>query len=70
MVTCPFPSPPSDPNKGLDVPVTWPRFQSHDQQYLEINSKMDRGFVGQNLRLRYVHFWGSILPDLPFIKYE
>ncbi|KAJ3605877.1 hypothetical protein NHX12_027920 [Muraenolepis orangiensis] len=59
-----------DPNKGLDVPVTWPLFDTHSQQYLEINSKMNRGFVGQKLRQRYVHFWESVLPNIPLVKYD
>lgn len=55
----------SDPNKGdLSVPVTWPQFTSTGHQYLEINSRMDAGYVNQRLRLRFVHFWSSILPNL------
>ncbi|CAL8317784.1 unnamed protein product [Lota lota] len=59
-----------DPNKGLSVPVTWPRFQKDSHQYLEINSKMNRDYVRQKLRMRHVHFWGTVLPKLPVIKYE
>ncbi|XP_068190976.1 bile salt-activated lipase-like [Antennarius striatus] len=55
-----------DPNKGeLSVPVTWPPFTSSGHKYLEINSKMNKNYVHQNLRLRYVHFWTNILPNLP-----
>uniref|UniRef100_A0A8C9YYW3 Carboxylic ester hydrolase n=1 Tax=Sander lucioperca TaxID=283035 RepID=A0A8C9YYW3_SANLU len=54
-----------DPNKGESVPVTWPRFTSTEHQYLEINSKMNKNYVGQKMRMRYVHFWTSILPNLP-----
>lgn len=55
----------SDPNKGdLSVPVTWPQFTSTGHQYLEIKSSMDAGYVKQRLRLRFVHFWSSILPNL------
>ncbi|AWP14971.1 putative bile salt-activated lipase-like [Scophthalmus maximus] len=54
-----------DPNKGeLSVPVAWPRFLSTGHQYLEINSDMKKGAVGQKMRMRYVHFWTSILPNL------
>uniref|UniRef100_A0A8C9YY12 Carboxylic ester hydrolase n=1 Tax=Sander lucioperca TaxID=283035 RepID=A0A8C9YY12_SANLU len=54
-----------DPNKGESVPVTWPRFTSTEHQYLEINSKMNKNYVGQKMRMRYVHFWSSVLPNLP-----
>ncbi|XP_030198214.1 bile salt-activated lipase [Gadus morhua] len=58
-----------DPNRGLDVPATWPRFDSNSHQYLEINSEMNRGYVRQRLRMRYVHFWGNILPQLSLLKF-
>ncbi|KAM3874402.1 bile salt-activated lipase-like [Diretmus argenteus] len=55
-----------DPNKGdMRLPATWPRFTSTGQQYLEIHSKMDPSYVRHTLRIRYVHFWTSILPNLP-----
>ncbi|XP_029300719.1 LOW QUALITY PROTEIN: bile salt-activated lipase-like [Cottoperca gobio] len=55
-----------DPNKGeLRVPVTWPQFTSTGHQFLEINSKMNKNYVRQNLRMRFVHFWTSVLPGLP-----
>ncbi|XP_068585844.1 bile salt-activated lipase-like [Cebidichthys violaceus] len=55
-----------DPNKGESrVPVTWPKFTSDGHQFLEINSKMDNNYVGQKMRMRYVHFWTSVLPKLP-----
>ncbi|XP_029024966.1 bile salt-activated lipase-like [Betta splendens] len=54
-----------DPNNGaLSVPVTWPAFSS-GERFLEINSKMNKDYVRQKLRLRYVHFWTSVLPSLP-----
>lgn len=57
----------SDPNNGdLKVPATWPKFTSSAQKFLEINSKMNVNYVKQKLRLRYVHFWTSILPNLSF----
>ena len=73
MVTCRFVPPPSpspfrDPNRGLDVPVTWPTFDSVNHHYLEINSKMNRDYVRQRMRMRYVHFWGSVLPQLSFLQ--
>ncbi|XP_032426156.1 bile salt-activated lipase-like [Xiphophorus hellerii] len=60
-----------DPNVGnLRTPATWPTFTSTGHQFLEINSKMDAGYVGQKLRLRYVNFWTSIFPNLPSIYSE
>uniref|UniRef100_A0A8C6KTU9 Carboxylic ester hydrolase n=1 Tax=Nothobranchius furzeri TaxID=105023 RepID=A0A8C6KTU9_NOTFU len=57
-----------DPNKGgLSVPVSWPAFTSTGHQFLEINSKMDKGYVGQKLRMRFVNFWTSVLPNLPTV---
>ncbi|KAK5599013.1 hypothetical protein CRENBAI_000210 [Crenichthys baileyi] len=57
-----------DPNSGdLRVPATWPTFTSTGHRFLEINSKMDAGYVGQKLRLRYVNFWTSVLPSLPTV---
>ncbi|XP_028274095.1 bile salt-activated lipase-like [Parambassis ranga] len=60
-----------DPNKGdSKVPATWPKFTSTGHQFLEINSKMNANYVGQKLRLRYVHFWTSVLPNLPTVVSE
>ncbi|KAM4527220.1 bile salt-activated lipase-like [Odontesthes bonariensis] len=57
-----------NPNKGeLRVPATWPEFTDSGHKFLEINSKMDPSYVRQSLRLRYVHFWTSVLPNLPEI---
>ncbi|KAM4719179.1 uncharacterized protein FYW61_015025 [Anableps anableps] len=55
-----------DPNIGdLSVPATWPTFTSTGHKFLEINSKMDASYVRQKLRMRYVNFWTSVLPNLP-----
>ncbi|XP_054612869.1 bile salt-activated lipase-like [Dunckerocampus dactyliophorus] len=60
-----------DPNKGdLSVPATWPRFNKTGQQYLEINAQMDQSYVRRKMRMRYVHFWTSILPSLPDVSEE
>ncbi|CAG5867226.1 carboxyl ester lipase, tandem duplicate 1 [Menidia menidia] len=60
-----------DPNKGeLSVPATWPEFTNSGHKFLEINSRMDSSYVRQKQRLRYVHFWTSILPNLPDIISE
>ncbi|XP_040929096.1 bile salt-activated lipase-like [Betta splendens] len=54
-----------DPNVGnLEVPVTWPTF-TNEEQYLEINSDMDKNYVGRKMRLPFVRFWASVLPSLP-----
>ncbi|XP_056288511.1 bile salt-activated lipase-like [Pseudoliparis swirei] len=55
-----------DPNIGESgVPTTWPKFTRDGHFFLEINSKMDRNYVQQKMRLRYVNFWTSVLPNLP-----
>ncbi|XP_072227674.1 bile salt-activated lipase-like isoform X2 [Leuresthes tenuis] len=55
-----------DPNKGeLSVPATWPEFTDSGHKFLEINSKTSPSSVKQSLRQRYVHFWTSVLPNLP-----
>uniref|UniRef100_A0A8C6V7E2 Carboxylic ester hydrolase n=1 Tax=Neogobius melanostomus TaxID=47308 RepID=A0A8C6V7E2_9GOBI len=54
-----------DPNQGgSKVPATWPLFTSRDQ-YLEIHHDMDRSYVHQKMRMRFVKFWTSVLPSLP-----
>ncbi|XP_028317973.1 bile salt-activated lipase-like [Gouania willdenowi] len=58
-----------DPNIGdLSVPVPWPRFTSEGHRYLDISHKTDHNSVGHRMRLRYVHFWTSVLPNLPTFK--
>nr|QBY97786.1 bile-salt activated lipase [Chelon labrosus] len=60
-----------DPNKGdLSVPAVWPEFTASGHQFLEINSDMNSNFVKQKMRMRYVHFWTSILPSLPTLYSE
>uniref|UniRef100_A0A3Q1GKF9 Carboxylic ester hydrolase n=2 Tax=Acanthochromis polyacanthus TaxID=80966 RepID=A0A3Q1GKF9_9TELE len=60
-----------DPNNGdLKVPATWPRFTGDGAQYLEIHNKMNKNYIKQRMRLRYVNFWTSILPNLPTIASE
>lgn len=55
-----------NPNQGdSKVPATWPLFKSDGHQYLEIHHDMDHSYVHQKMRLRYVHFWTSVLPSLP-----
>uniref|UniRef100_A0A8C8DII2 Carboxylic ester hydrolase n=1 Tax=Oryzias sinensis TaxID=183150 RepID=A0A8C8DII2_9TELE len=55
-----------DPNSGgLSVPVTWPAFTNADHKFLEINANINSASVREMLRLGYVYFWTSYLPDLP-----
>ncbi|NXA15849.1 CEL lipase, partial [Sapayoa aenigma] len=55
-----------DPNKGnSDVPVSWPAYTSKATYYLEINNKMNKKSVKQDLRSRFVTFWNSVYRSLP-----
>ncbi|KAM3874434.1 bile salt-activated lipase [Diretmus argenteus] len=57
-----------DPNKGEErLPATWPRFTSTGHKYLEFNADMNKNYVKQKMRVRYVHFWTSVLPSLPSV---
>lgn len=57
---------PSDPNKGhSDVPVSWPAYTNDGKHYLDINHKMNKDSVKQNLRSRFVTFWNSVYLKLP-----
>ncbi|XP_071622138.1 bile salt-activated lipase isoform X1 [Heliangelus exortis] len=55
-----------DPNKGNSkVPVTWPPYSNEGTYYLEINSKMNKNSVKQDLRAHFVKFWNSDYLKLP-----
>ncbi|XP_041262647.1 bile salt-activated lipase-like [Onychostruthus taczanowskii] len=55
-----------DPNKGhSDVPVSWPAYTNNGKFYLDINHKMNKNSVKQNLRSRFVTFWNSVYLKLP-----
>ncbi|NXQ33337.1 CEL lipase, partial [Alaudala cheleensis] len=55
-----------DPNKGhSDVPVSWPLYTSQGKYYLDINNKMNKNSVKQDLRSRFVTFWNSVYLKLP-----
>ncbi|XP_026196101.1 bile salt-activated lipase-like [Anabas testudineus] len=59
-----------DPNVGENsVPVNWPEF-TDGEKFLEINSKMNKNYVGEKMRLRYVNFWASVFPSLPTVVSE
>ncbi|KAM3660256.1 bile salt-activated lipase-like [Ammospiza maritima maritima] len=55
-----------DPNIGhSDVPVSWPAYTDKSKYYLDINHKMNKDSVKQNLRSRFVTFWNSVYLKLP-----
>ncbi|NXA77103.1 CEL lipase, partial [Thryothorus ludovicianus] len=55
-----------DPNKGhSDVPVSWPAYTEKIKFYLDINNKMNKNSVKQDLRSRFVTFWNSVYVKLP-----
>ncbi|NXU10189.1 CEL lipase, partial [Pardalotus punctatus] len=55
-----------DPNKGnSDVPVSWPAYSNDGKYYVDINSKMNKDSVKQDLRSRFVTFWNSVYRKLP-----
>ncbi|KAM4889736.1 bile salt-activated lipase-like isoform 1-T4 [Sylvia borin] len=55
-----------DPNKGYsDVPVSWPAYTNKGKYYLDINNKLNKNSVKQDLRSEYVTFWNSVYLKLP-----
>ncbi|XP_033981816.1 bile salt-activated lipase-like [Trematomus bernacchii] len=49
-----------DPNEGeLSVPATWPTFNSTGQKFVELNSKMNESYVGENMRMPFVDLWNN-----------
>ncbi|KAK1884119.1 Bile salt-activated lipase [Dissostichus eleginoides] len=57
-----------DPNEGgLSVPATWPSFNSTGQKFVELNSKMNESYVGENMRMPFVDLWTNVIPNLPAI---
>ncbi|NXY48042.1 CEL lipase, partial [Ceuthmochares aereus] len=55
-----------DPNKGnSDVPVNWPPYTNDGHHYVDINNKMNKDSVKQNLRARFVTFWNSVYQNMP-----
>ncbi|XP_033981546.1 carboxyl ester lipase, tandem duplicate 2 [Trematomus bernacchii] len=60
-----------DPNKGGQrVPTPWPQFTSTGHQYVEIHHDMNKAYVREKMRMRHVHFWTSVLPNLPISASE
>ncbi|CAN9504824.1 unnamed protein product [Ophioblennius macclurei] len=60
-----------DPNNGgLNVPATWPKFNSNTHLFVELSHDTDKNSVGQQMRLRYVHFWTSVLQSMPTFASE
>ncbi|XP_064827202.1 bile salt-activated lipase-like [Oncorhynchus masou masou] len=57
-----------DPNNGESkVPVTWPAYTTSGQKYLEINAHMNKNYVHEKMRVRFVNWWFNIFPSLPSI---
>ncbi|NWH36393.1 CEL lipase, partial [Chloropsis hardwickii] len=55
-----------DPSQGhSDVPVSWPAYSNKGKYYLDINNKMNKNSVKQDLRSRFVTFWNSVYLKLP-----
>nr|XP_033952092.1 bile salt-activated lipase-like isoform X1 [Pseudochaenichthys georgianus] len=60
-----------DPNEGeLSVPATWPTFNSTGQKFVELNSKMNESYVGENMRKDFVDLWNNVIPSFPDIIAE
>ncbi|KAM9437105.1 bile salt-activated lipase-like [Salvelinus alpinus] len=57
-----------DPNNGESkVPVTWPAYTTSGQKYLEINAHMNKNYVHEKMRVRFVNWWSNIFPSLPSV---
>ncbi|KAJ8390012.1 hypothetical protein AAFF_G00111730 [Aldrovandia affinis] len=57
-----------DPSTGESrVPVAWPAFTSSGHQYLEINDKINRDSVQQNLRIPFVQYWTETYARFPTV---
>ncbi|KAL0965534.1 hypothetical protein UPYG_G00282540 [Umbra pygmaea] len=55
-----------DPNQGeSNVPVTWPAYTTSGQSYLEINSSMDKNYVHEKMRVRFVNWWSNVYNNMP-----
>lgn len=51
-----------DPNRPVPVNVTWPKYESSSQAFLEIDRDTDSGKHFFDARQR--HFWMEVIPDL------
>ncbi|XP_033958847.2 bile salt-activated lipase-like [Pseudochaenichthys georgianus] len=57
-----------NPNEGeLSAPATWPTFNSTGQDFVELNSKMNESYVGENMRKPFVDLWNNVVPSFPDI---
>ncbi|XP_009894503.2 bile salt-activated lipase [Dryobates pubescens] len=57
-----------DPNTGESkVPVNWPPYSEKSAYYLEINNKIGKNSVKQDLRSKYVDFWYTVYRGLPLV---
>lgn len=57
-----------DPNNGESkVPVTWPAYTTSGQKYLEINANMNKNYVHEKMRVRFVN-WSNIFPSMLSVR--
>uniref|UniRef100_A0A673CN51 Carboxylic ester hydrolase n=2 Tax=Sphaeramia orbicularis TaxID=375764 RepID=A0A673CN51_9TELE len=55
-----------DPNTGhMEVPVTWPEFDTFSHQYLDIRGVMNDNSTAQKMRVRFMELWTRVIPSLP-----
>ncbi|XP_064026993.1 bile salt-activated lipase [Pogoniulus pusillus] len=55
-----------NPNEGYSkVPVNWPAYSEQNTYYLDINNKLGKKSVKQDLRAPFVTFWNSVYRSLP-----
>ncbi|XP_006894492.1 PREDICTED: bile salt-activated lipase-like [Elephantulus edwardii] len=60
-----------DPNMGhLAVPTHWDPYTLENDNYLEINNKIDRNSMKQHLRSNYLQYWALTYQALPTVTDE
>ena len=53
-----------DPNRPMSVPVTWPKYDDHHKQYLEISTPMNDKSVKSRPNEKRFYFWNNLIPSL------
>ncbi|KAF3848626.1 hypothetical protein F7725_015123 [Dissostichus mawsoni] len=61
----PFPRPSHQDLSGYMI-AYWTNFArtGTGQKFVELNSKMDESYAGENMRMRYVDLWNNVIPSL------
>ncbi|XP_070286474.1 bile salt-activated lipase-like [Myotis yumanensis] len=60
-----------DPNQGhMAVPTQWEPYTQENDNYLEINNKMDGQSMKQHLRSSYLQYWTQTYQALPTVNGE